>query len=476
MANSTTHLDSISASQAQKEAAINGLFDAGSPALTFGRRQTTTDQLVWGYYGGPVNGTNVADGTVTLTASRTNYIVVHLSTFVVSTSTSAANWCTPQTYARLYKVTCGTLTPSSWEDWRFAQLGIWGRLFGTAECARVEYRLPVSADLSTSITTGTDKAYMRAPCAMLLTDVRASLYGESTSGTVTIDINDAGQTILGDKLTIDANEKTSTTAAAAFAFSEGGAVIADDALLTVDIDGAGTSAEGLAITLIGLRGVGDPGRDLIVSSVTMEADPWVDSNTAITWTKTSTPTASSAQAVSSVSASYATTSTLFDGSVERYTSNASSVFDLATAPWAFDLWVYTTSTSSSPHICEIAVSSTMRLSLYLNTGALTVYSQTTAGNGADRITGSAISTGTWYHVRVSYDLTTLRLFQDGAVVGTAATSILPTGNAAVALGNLELGATPGSSYAWPGHMQRWRFTRGWARQTAAFARPLKPWA
>lgn len=476
MANSTTHLDSISASQAEKEAAINGLLDAASPALTFGRRQTTTDQLVWGYYGGPVNGTTVANGTVTLTASRTNYVVVNLSTYAVSVSTSAANWCAPQTYARLYKVIVGTLTPSSWEDWRFSPMGIWGRQFGTAEGARVEVRLPVSADLSTSITTGTDKAYLRAPCPMLLTDVRASLYGQSTSGTVTVDINDGGQTILGTKLTIDQDEKTSTTAAAAHAFTEGGAVIADDALLTVDIDGAGTSAEGLAITLIGLRGIGDPGRDLIVSSVTGEASPWTDSNTAITWTATSTPTASSAQAVSSVSASYATTSTLFDASVERYTSNTSSVFDLSTAPWAFDVWVWTSSTSNSPHICEIAASSTMRLSLYLNTGALALFTQTTAGNGGDRITGSAISTSTWYHVRVSYDLSTLKLFQDGTLVGSYTPGILPSGNSLVCLGNIELGATPGSSFAWPGHMQRWRFTRGWARQHAAFARPLKPWA
>lgn len=475
MANSTTHLDSISASQAEKEAAINGLFDAGSPALTFGRRQTTTDQLVWGYYGGPVNGTSVANGTVTLTASRTNYIVVHLSTFVVSTSTSAANWCTPQTYARLYKVTCGTLTPSSWEDWRFAQLGIWGRLFGTAECARVEYRLPVSADLSTSITTGTDKAYMRAPCAMLLTDVRASLYGESTSGTVTVDINDAGQTILGTKLTIDANEKTSTTAAAAFAFTEGGAVIADDALLTVDIDGAGTSAEGLAITLIGLRGVGDPGRDLIVSSVTMEADPWVDSNTAITWTKTSTPTASSAQAVSSVSASYATTSTLFDSSTERYTSNTTAELD-PSAPWSLDVWIYATSTANTPHIFEWGSGQFMRLSLLLISGALSFYTVTANGNAGVRISGSAISTGTWYHIRVANDLTNYYLFQDGALLGTSNTTYRPSGSSKIIIGNVELGDTPGSTYAWPGHMQRWRFTRGWARQTAAFARPLKPWA
>ena len=46
---------------------------------------------------------------------------------------------------------------------------------------------------------------------------------------------------------IDANESTSTTAATAAVLSQ--TSIADDAQITVDVDGAGTGARGLKITL-----------------------------------------------------------------------------------------------------------------------------------------------------------------------------------------------------------------------------------
>lgn len=78
MANSSTNLDLISASQASKEVTANALFDAGSPAACFGRRASTSSALTWGYYGGTVriNGvpTQIANGTLSLVASRTQQI------------------------------------------------------------------------------------------------------------------------------------------------------------------------------------------------------------------------------------------------------------------------------------------------------------------------------------------------------------------------------------------------------------------
>ena len=53
------------------------------------------------------------------------------------------------------------------------------------------------------------------------------------------------------KLTIDANEKTSTTAATPYVFSD--TSIADDAEMTIDIDVAGTGAKGLKVILYGYR-------------------------------------------------------------------------------------------------------------------------------------------------------------------------------------------------------------------------------
>ena len=105
------------------------------------------------------------------------------------------------------------------------------------------------SDLTTSISTGTSVAYHRARRPMTISGVRASLLTASTSGAVTVDINLNGSTILSTKLTIDQDEKTSVTAATAAVLSA--TAVADDDEITVDIDGAGTGAKGLIVTLIG---------------------------------------------------------------------------------------------------------------------------------------------------------------------------------------------------------------------------------
>lgn len=107
------------------------------------------------------------------------------------------------------------------------------------------------SDETTAITTGTAKVTFRMPYAFTLTAVRASLSTASSSGLPTFDINEAGSTILSTKLTIDANEKTSTTAATAPVISD--ASLADDAEITIDIDTAGTGAKGAKIYMIGYK-------------------------------------------------------------------------------------------------------------------------------------------------------------------------------------------------------------------------------
>jgi hypothetical protein len=105
------------------------------------------------------------------------------------------------------------------------------------------------SDETTNITTGTAKLTWRAPFAMTLTQIpRASLNTASTSGNPTVDINEAGTSILGvNKLSIDANELTSVTAATPTTLAD--TAIADNAVITFDIDVAGTGAKGLKVIL-----------------------------------------------------------------------------------------------------------------------------------------------------------------------------------------------------------------------------------
>lgn len=118
MADSTTHIDGIVQGQGAQDLVANAAFDALSPALTYGRRASSSSGLNFGYYGGKVriNGvsTSISNGSIALTASVTNYIEVNPDTGVVSKNNSAF---TPG-YIPLYSVVCGTSTVTSWTDHR----------------------------------------------------------------------------------------------------------------------------------------------------------------------------------------------------------------------------------------------------------------------------------------------------------------------------------------------------------------------
>lgn len=108
------------------------------------------------------------------------------------------------------------------------------------------------SDEVTAITGGNGKVTVRMPFALTLTEVRASLNTEQSSGSVlTIDINKTGSSILSTKLTIDNGEKSSTTATTPAVISD--SALTDDCELTFDIDQAGVGGKGLKVWLIGNR-------------------------------------------------------------------------------------------------------------------------------------------------------------------------------------------------------------------------------
>ena len=118
-----------------------------------------------------------------------------------------------------------------------------------AQAAAASTIMIAISDETSVITTGVAKVTFRMPYGFTLSDVRASLNGASSSGTPTFDINEGGVSILSTKLTIDANEKTSTTAAVPAVLSD--TVLALNAEITIDIDVPGTGATGAKIYLLG---------------------------------------------------------------------------------------------------------------------------------------------------------------------------------------------------------------------------------
>lgn len=111
--------------------------------------------------------------------------------------------------------------------------------------------LPVAcSDEFTLLTAGIGKVTFRAQSAMTLVGVRASLTTAATGSTFIVDINKNGTSILSTKLSIDAGEKSSFTAALAAVISD--TSIADDDEMSIDIDQIGSTlaGKGLKVCLI----------------------------------------------------------------------------------------------------------------------------------------------------------------------------------------------------------------------------------
>jgi len=123
MSNSTTLLDLIQTSQAQKEVTANAMLDALSPASLYGRRASTTAALTWGFYGGMLNIagnlTAIANGVVALTANLTNYLEVDPTSGNVAKNTS--NFTTAN--IPIYAIVAGANSVTSYTDYRQSALG-----------------------------------------------------------------------------------------------------------------------------------------------------------------------------------------------------------------------------------------------------------------------------------------------------------------------------------------------------------------
>lgn len=104
------------------------------------------------------------------------------------------------------------------------------------------------------LTTGDGKAYWRVPSTLNGCDliaVAAHVTTVSSSGTPTIQINNVTQAadMLSTRITIDANEKDSSTAAAAAVIDTANDDVATGDELRIDLDVAGTGTKGLIVEM-----------------------------------------------------------------------------------------------------------------------------------------------------------------------------------------------------------------------------------
>ena len=148
--------------------------------------------------------------------------------------------------------------------WSLADLSAFARtLLDDADAATARATLSIltpfivaASDETTAITTGTAKMTFRMPFAYEVTSAagfRVSLTTTSSGAAPAFDINKSGVSIFTTTLTVDAGEKTSTTAATAAVLVATPTTFIDDEEITIDFDTAGTGVTGVKCAFIGRK-------------------------------------------------------------------------------------------------------------------------------------------------------------------------------------------------------------------------------
>lgn len=122
---------------------------------------------------------------------------------------------------------------------------------GTLQQESFSFALSDETSALTASTT-VQKVTFRMPYAFTITSVQASVRTAGTGAALlTVDVHDSGTTIFSTKITLDASEKTSTTAATAAVLSD--TALAADAEVTFFIDQLDTdsAARGVKVSIIG---------------------------------------------------------------------------------------------------------------------------------------------------------------------------------------------------------------------------------
>jgi len=174
--------------------------------------------------------------------------------------------------------------------------------------------------------------------------------------------------------------------------------------------------------------------------------------------------------VSTTQAKWSPTSMAFDGTGDYVVSPSSINFGYGTGDFTIEFWLYLNSASADQTIVSnlTSVASTNPHIYLLGAGGTIRYYTA----GADRITGSALSTGQWYHVAVAKASGSTRLFINGTQSGSTYTDGNNYGTSApLGVGTYWSAGAPVTTSTLNGYIQDLRITNGYARYTANFTAP-----
>jgi hypothetical protein len=169
-----------------------------------------------------------------------------------------------------------------------------------------------------------------------------------------------------------------------------------------------------------------------------------------------------------------TVSTSGSGSVylssSYFTYNGQSSFAFGTGDFTIEFWFYALSLSSTPVIYDSRPTggNGAYAMIYFDGSAPKFYVNTT-----DSITGSALSTSTWYHLAVSRSGTVTKMFINGSQVGSSYTDTTNYLNSSARPSVGTNGASLGSNNL-GGYISNLRILKGTALYTSNFTVPTAP--
>lgn len=201
---------------------------------------------------------------------------------------------------------------------------------------------------------------------------------------------------------------------------------------------------------------GDPYWNNVVLAMHMD-------DTGLTDVKGHTVTLTGNAARSSAQSKFGGYSAYLDGSGDLVAVASSSDFAFGTGDFTIEFF-YRQSAAGNPYLIDCRPNSSTNgayVTVYLTGGTVVFFT-----NSAARITSSAVSLNTWYHVALCRSGTSTRMFIEGAQVGTTYTD---TTNYVTCPVNIA--ASGNVLYTLTGFIDDLRITKGVARYKANFTPP-----
>jgi hypothetical protein len=166
---------------------------------------------------------------------------------------------------------------------------------------------------------------------------------------------------------------------------------------------------------------------------------------------------------------YGNSSLYFDGTGDYLSTTASTNFGFGTGDFTIEFWLYLNSTALQTVVSLLTTASSTAPHIYIAAGGSIRYYTASA----DRITGSTLATGTWYHVALSRSGSSTKMFINGTQAGSTYTDTNNYGASNPFL-VANYGSPPNNADMLNGYIDDLRITRGVARYTANFTPPTTP--